>query len=142
MKQSSRYLIVVLLFAATIQALAQDTVYVVRDPIKDLPNPYIESFKKGKKFLGVGANLFTDNFQNQDRLTAFILDETDRNFNIKVVGGYHIRDMHPVGIGFKYVTNELTSTYETLLLDTVDYTEINNEYIFVITLFCVCRIIE
>lgn len=123
-----KYLLLLFLLTAYIPNFAQDTVYVVREPV-EAANPYIESLKKGKKMLGIGANLFTDNTQNQDRLTAFILDETDRNFNIKVVAGYHIRDMNPVGIGFKYVTNELTSTYETLLLDTVNYTEINNDYI-------------
>ena len=130
MKPFYRILTVFLLAVVYLPTMAQDTVYVVREPIQSEPNPYIESLKKGKRFLGVGANLFTDNFQNQDRLTAFILNETDRNFNIKVVGGYFIKDMKPVGIGFKYVTNELSTTYETLLLDTVDYTEINNSYIF------------
>lgn len=123
------FLLLLSLVFLAIPTFAQDTVYVVREPV-EVANPYMESLKKGKMFLGVGANLFTDNTQNQDRLTAYVLEESDRNFNIKLAYGYFIKDMKPVGIGFKYVTNELTSTYETLLLDTVNYTEINNDYIF------------
>jgi len=108
---------------------AQDTVYVVRDVIENEENPFAESLKKGKMFLSIGANLFTDNIKNQDQFTSYTLDESDQKFNIKLAYGYFIKDTHPIGIGFKYVRNNLTSTYETLLGDTVDYSERNNDYI-------------
>ena len=107
---------------------AQDSLSVESKLVDD--NPYEKSLKKGMMFLGLGVNLFTNNTKNQDRFVNYVLDESDRNFNLKLIYGYFIKDTHPVGVSFKYVTNELNTTYQSLLGDTILYKEISNDYIF------------
>lgn len=119
----------IILYFIAFQIYAQDTVYIERKVIELEDNPFAESLKKGKMFLSVGANLFTDVTKNQDQFTSYTLDESDQQFNVKLAYGYFIKDTHPIGVGFKYVNNNFESTYETLLLDTVNYSERNNDYI-------------
>ena len=93
-------------------------------------NPFTESLKAGNMFLGVGTNLFTDVTRNQDVLDYYVIDETDRRFNLRVVWGYFIKDTNPVGIGYRYKTNKLNTTYENALTDTITYEEIRNSHVF------------
>ena len=89
---------------------------------------FFESLRQGKMFLGVGANIFTDITKNEDQVTAYVIDEKDRSFNMKLTYGYFIKDTHPIGIGFKYGTNELNSIYQNLLLDTIDYHDVSSGF--------------
>lgn len=95
-------------------------------------NDQIDSFKpfaKGNFIFGVGTNFNTEVSKNEDRDINFIIDEQDKQFNIKIGLGYVIADDHPIVLGFRYFSDKLNSIYENVIGDTISANSLEREFI-------------